>query len=119
MILVTPAAVYFFKAKGAAVWVGILMILGAILIDIMLKKSFPFSRKKIYLNPILTSIFTCTAGFLIFRYLLNWSNPLLMLFIKIIILIIIYVSILLLFEKKDLIDRIKYITAAFLGKKVG
>jgi O-antigen/teichoic acid export membrane protein len=117
MIFVTPVAVYFFKVNGAAVWVGILMILGAILMDGMLKKSFPFSRKKIYLYPTLTSIFTCIVGFFIFKYLLHWNSPLLMLLVKIVILSAIYISILILFERKDLIDRIKYVSAAFFVRR--
>ena len=119
MLVVAPAIVYFFKAKGAAIFVGLVVVIGVILLQIILRHEFYINFKKIYLNPFISILFGFLAYliFELFGYRLGMSNVM-VLIIKIVLFGGIYLLTLYLLESKDLINKFRMLKSLYSEKPV-
>ncbi|MCL5985078.1 MAG: oligosaccharide flippase family protein [Actinobacteria bacterium] len=119
MLVVAPVVVYFFKAEGAAIFVSLIVVVGVVLLQIVLRREFYINFKKIYLNPSISTLpgFLAYLFFELFGYRLELSNVL-VLIIKIVLFGGIYLLTLYLLEGKDLLNKFRMLKSLYLKKPV-
>jgi O-antigen/teichoic acid export membrane protein len=108
MLILCPVAVYFLKAKGAAIVVGFLMVLGVLLLQYRINRYFRVNLASIYLSPIITLFVTYFAMLAITRFFPYGMSMWVSLILKILIISSIFMLMIFVLERKKLLINIKY-----------
>ena len=109
MLILCPVAVYFLEAKGAAIVVGFLMVLGVLLLQYKINRYFKVNLASIYLSPTVALFVTYFALLAIIRFFSFSTNIWMSLASKILIICLIYIFMIFLLEGKKLLINIKYL----------
>ncbi|GFP22716.1 hypothetical protein HKBW3S09_00184 [Candidatus Hakubella thermalkaliphila] len=116
MFTLTPVMTYFYQAKGAAISVGLIVLLGVVLLQRSLRERIEINNFRIYLYPgvaALASSLAYLGVFLNYEFTLNlWF----VLFSKIGLLLLVYLSVLFLLEGRVLVARFRYLLSVVYGK---
>jgi hypothetical protein len=97
------------KAKGAAIVVGFLMVLGVLLLQYKINRYFKVNLASIYLSPTVALFVTYFALLAIIRFFSFSTNMWMSLASKILIICLIYIFMIFLLERKKLLINIKYL----------
>ncbi|GFP38055.1 hypothetical protein HKBW3S44_01735, partial [Candidatus Hakubella thermalkaliphila] len=116
MFTLPPVMTYFYQAKGAAISVGLIVLLGVVLLQRSLRERIEINNFRIYLYPgvaALASSLAYLGVFLNYEFTLNlWF----VLFSKIGLLLLVYLSVLFLLEGRVLVARFRYLLSVVYGK---